>query len=244
MSDAIKKDSAVGDNGEDKQITTLLKQHAERFDAPAGLRNSIMLQLQPPPSITKPEKKPNASGSMWSWLALPLPRFASSFGMGAIVATLVVGQMTAGMQDKQAMLLAMASDHARAVVTQNTIEVKSSSMHTVKPWLSNQLGYSPLIVDLADQGFPLIGGRRGFIGGTPVAVAVYGYKQHEIDVYVLSSAVFRQFPSHHGDSLGDINGFHTTTWSAADLHYIAVSDMNAAQLVSFGNLLAKNQVNE
>ncbi|HEY8084050.1 MAG TPA: hypothetical protein VIE69_00430, partial [Methylophilaceae bacterium] len=172
--------------------------------------------------------------------AMPLPRFASSFGMGAIVATLVVGQMTAGMQDKQAMLLAMASDHARAVVTQDTIEIKSSSMHTVKPWLSSQLGYSPLIVDLADKGFPLIGGRRGFIGSTPVAVAVYGYKQHEIDVYIVTNAVYQQFPSH----LGDINGFHTTTWNAADLHYIAMSDMNAQQLVNFGKVLAENQANE
>ena len=229
---------------EDIQIKSLLQRHAERFDAPAGLRNSIMLQLQPPPSTSNPPSRQKTGGSMWAWLAFPLPRFASSFGLGAIVATLVVGQMTAGMQDKQAMLLAMASDHARAVVTRNTIEVKSSSMHTVKPWLSSQLGYSPLITDLSDQGFPLIGGRRGFIGGTPVAVAVYGYKQHEIDVYILTNAVFQQFPSRLRDSLGDINGFHTTTWNAADLHYIAVSDMNAQQLAAFGKLLAKNQANE
>jgi anti-sigma factor RsiW len=223
---------------EDAQVKALLKQHAERFDAPAGLRNSIMLQTQPPQAMNKVASKTTSSGNMWSWLAIP--RFASSFGMGALAATLVVGQYTAGVQDKQAMLLALASDHARAVVTQNTIEVKSSSMHTVKPWLSSQLGYSPLIVDLADHGFPLIGGRRGFIGGTPVAVAVYGYKQHEIDVYVLTSALYQQFPSR----LGDTNGFHTTTWKADDLHYIAISDMNAKQLVDFGDLLAQNQANE
>ncbi|HEY7986534.1 MAG TPA: hypothetical protein VIE17_06405, partial [Methylophilaceae bacterium] len=219
---------------EDLRVKALLKQ-AERFDAPAGLRESILRQVQPPqPNQAALKLKPQVSNGMWGWLAMPLPRFASSFGMGAIVATLVVGQMTAGMQDKQAMLLAMASDHARAVVTQDTIEIKSSSMHTVKPWLSSQLGYSPLIVDLADKGFPLIGGRRGFIGSTPVAVAVYGYKQHEIDVYIVTNAVYRQFPSH----LGDINGFHTTTWNAADLHYIAMSDMNAQQLVNFGKVLA------
>jgi anti-sigma factor RsiW len=223
---------------EDMQIKTLLKQHAERFDAPAGLRNSIMLQAQPPQAMRQPKIKLKTSGNIWAWLAMP--RFASSFGMGVLAATLVVGQYTAGMQDKQAMLLALASDHARAVVTQNTIEIKSSSMHTVKPWLSSQLGYSPLIVDLAEHGFPLIGGRRGFIGGTPVAVAVYGYKQHEIDVYVLTGALYQQFPSR----LGDTNGFHTTTWKADDLHYIAISDMNAKQLVDFGNLLAKNQANE
>jgi anti-sigma factor RsiW len=99
------------------------------------------------------------------------------------------------------------------------------------------LGYSPLVVDLADQGFPLVGGRRGFIGGTPVAVAVYAYKQHEIDVYTLRPAMYQQFPAR----LANVDGFNTATWKVGDLHYIAISDMNAGQLKNFCGLLGGRQ---
>jgi anti-sigma factor RsiW len=226
----------MNDLPDDMQIKSLLKQHADYFDTPQGLRSSILRQIQPPPS----EK----GSSMFSWLSLswlanPLPRFAASFGMGIIAATLVTGQWVAE-QQKQAVFLALASDHARAVVTQSTMEVRSTSMHTVKPWLSSQLGYSPQVMDLADQGFPLLGGRRGFIGGTPVAVAVYAYRQHEIDVYALTAAVYQQFPA----KLESVNGFNTVSWKSGDLHYIAISDVNAQQLQNLCNLLEKRPASE
>jgi anti-sigma factor RsiW len=152
---------------------------------------------------------------------------------------LVAGQWVVE-QQKQAVFLALASDHARAVVTQSTMEVRSTSMHTVKPWLSSQLGYSPQVLDLAEQGFPLLGGRRGFIGGTPVAVAVYAYRQHEIDVYAVTAAVYQQFPS----KLENVNGFNTISWRFGDLHYIAISDVNAKQLQILSSLLEKGQASE
>ena len=214
---------------DDLQLKSLLSKHADYFDAPEVLRDKIMRQ-------TKPQQS-KGYGTMFSWLSAPIPGFAASFGIGVVVATLVTGQWMAGQQGKQAMLLALASDHARAVVTQNTIEVRSSSMHTVKPWLSSQLGYSPQVLDLADQGFPLVGGRRGFIGGAPVAVAVYAYRQHEIDVYVLRPAMYQQFPK----SLDAVDGFNAMTWKAEGLHYIAISDMSAKQLKIFCNLLETSQ---
>lgn len=221
---------------DDMQIKSLLKRHADYYDAPQGLRSSILHQIQPPPSKKRGHMFP------WvplQWLSNPLPRFATSFGMGVIAATLVAGQWVAE-QQKQAVFLALASDHARAVVTQSTMEVRSTSMHTVKPWLSSQLGYSPQVLDLAEQGFPLLGGRRGFIGGTPVAVAVYGYRQHEIDVYAVTSAVYQQFPAR----LKSVNGFNTVSWKLGDLHYIAISDVNAKQLQSLCTLLEKGQASE
>lgn len=213
----------------DAQIKALLKEHADYFDAPVDLRDNIMRQAM--------ARQPRNNNTFFSWFSAPIPRFAVSFAMGVVVATLITGQWMSGQQGKQAMYLALASDHARAVVTQNTIEVRSSNMHTVKPWLSSQLGYSPQVIDLADHGFPLLGGRRGFIGGTPVAVAVYGFRQHEIDVYVLRPAMYQQFP----ENLDKVDGFNTVTWKADDLHYIAISDMNADQLETFRNLFVSNQ---
>lgn len=216
----------------DMQIKSLLRTHADRFDTPEALRDSIVSQMRPPQN--------SVFNTVSSWFSAPIPRFAASFGMGAIVASLVTLQWANVQQEKETMLLAMVSDHARAIVTQNTIEVRSSDRHTVKPWLSSQLGYSPQVIDLAEQGFPLVGGRRGFIGGTPVAVAAYAYRQHEIDVYVLRPDLYRQLSAH----LDAIDGFNAAAWKNGGLYYVAISDMNAKQLQVFGSVLENRQRTE
>ena len=215
---------------DDEQVEQLLKTQAERYPAPAELRAQIS-QLA---KINLPNK---TSHSWLSWLIPQLPQALPGVAMGAIVASLLTNLWMANLQDKKVMLMAIAADHARAVVTENTIEVKSSSMHTVKPWLSSKLGYSPQIVDLAEQGYPLIGGRRGFVGATPVAVAVYAYKLHEIDVYALSSTM-----QHHMlASATSMDGFNTSSWQSGDITYVAISDMNVKQFAVFSKLLELKQ---
>ena len=215
---------------DEDQVKQFLKTQAERYPAPAELREQIS-QLA---IINLPNK---TSHSWLSWLMSQFPQALPSMAMGAIVASLITTLWMSNLQDEKIMLMAIAADHARAVVTENTIEVKSSSMHTVKPWLSSKLGYSPKIVDLAEQGYPLIGGRRGFVGATPVAVTVYAYKLHEIDVYALSSTM-----QHHIlESASLMDGYNTSSWQSGGITYIAISDMNVKQFASFSKLLEVKQ---
>ncbi|HEY8118782.1 MAG TPA: hypothetical protein VIE91_06040 [Methylophilaceae bacterium] len=220
------------DLSEDTEVKKLLKTQAEYFVAPADLRNRLTQSMQ-----YAEHKKNFSPSSLLGWLGAPALQLTSSFAIGALMAFLITGAWISGQQDQKSNLLALAADHAHAMVTQNTIEIASSNMHTVKPWLSSQLGYSPLVFDLAEQGFPLVGGRRGFIGATPVAVAVYSYRQHEIDVYVLKPALYQKFPK----NLESMDGFNITSWQVDGLNYIAISDMNANQLRAFGTLLSSQQ---
>ena len=70
----------------------------------------------------------------------------------------------------------LVSDFARAEIAGQPFDVASSDRHTVKPWLANRTTVSGTIVDLAPEGFPLVGGvlplstgsqrRRSSIGTT------------------------------------------------------------------------------
>jgi len=74
------------------------------------------------------------------------------------------------------------------------IEVASSDQHTVKPWLSARLDYSPPVRDLANDGFALTEGRLDTLDRQPIATLVYRYRQHTIDVFVCPSRPMRRRP--------------------------------------------------
>lgn len=215
----------MNDQAEPQDVKRLLQQDADYFSVPADLRQQLMREVSSPSMASK-----------WrAWLSMPWFRLGSGFASGALVASIATSFWIGGAAEEQATLLALASDHARAIVTQNTMEVRSSSMHTVKPWLSSTLGYSPEVVDLTEQGFPLLGGRRGYLGSEPVAVIVYAHKQHEIDVYALRSTI------HVPKRPESANGFHTITWDVGDMHYIAISDVEKSAFKAFAALLQQKQ---
>ena len=219
------------DLSDDEQVKTLLNTHADYYSAPENLRAQIT-------QLAK-VKQAKASSFWFDWLRPQFGQTLASTAFGAAIATLLTSLWMANQQNKNSLFLALAADHARAIVTENTIEVRSADMHTVKPWLSSKLGYSPQIANLAEQGFPLVGGRRGFMGATPVAVAVYSYKQHEIDVYALPNKF-----QYHSAAQQSTNGFNAVSWNLKDFHYLAISDMNAKQLKVFSETLAQKQATE
>ena len=163
------------DPHDDPELRRVLKHHAEYFTAPADLRSRVQASIRQSGN-DRPPRHTRLGEQLRSWLTLPLTRMSAAFVAGAcvaILATTLLHRPATG----DATLLALVSDHTRAQLTDSTIEVTSRSEHTVKPWLSAKLGYSPNVVDLADVGFPLAGGRRGYVGSVPVAVMVYSFRR-------------------------------------------------------------------
>ena len=123
--------------------------------------------------------------------------------------------------------------HVRATLSHHLVDVASSDRHTVKPWLSSRLDYAPPVSDLAAEGLVLEGARLERLQQGTVATLVYRYREHHIDVFVRPQA---------GTSLPQrldvVRGFNVAFVQGSGMQWIAVSDLNAAQLAAWLQRLA------
>jgi anti-sigma factor RsiW len=124
----------------------------------------------------------------------------------------------------------LVADFARAEIADAPYDVASSDRHTVKPWLAGRTTVSPNIVDLAQVGFPLAGGRVAVVDRIPAPTLVYRHNEHLVAVTELPSGVKG---ASAGEGTKTIDGYHVAQWSDANLSYIAVSDMDEKTLADF-----------
>lgn len=87
------------------------------------------------------------------------------------------------------------------------------------------------MIDLAAQGYTLIGGRLDFIDGKPVAVIVYRRRVHVINLFVTQGVGF----SLPAPRMEIVQGFNIRRWTDQGLNMLAVSDLNREELDEFGN---------
>jgi len=164
----------------------------------------------------------------WRWVAQ-----GALAGCAATVVAWVVGGAALDWNAGRDVVAQAVAAHAQATLNGRLIEVASSDQHTVKPWLSAHLDYSPPVQDFANEGFPLLGGRVASMRGERVAVLVYGYRQHTIDVYVWPTA-----PA-IAAGMRTVRGFHVEGASGAGMQWLAVSDVSPDVLTKFVQKLAR-----
>jgi anti-sigma factor RsiW len=127
---------------------------------------------------------------------------------------------------------AVVDSHMRALMASQPTDVTSSERHTVKPWFNGRIPQSPQVVDLAKEGFPLIGGRIDVIHTMPMATLVYGRRAHIISLSAIPSTSSSQAVSRPKA----IKGYNIVQWTEDGLDYWAASDLNAGELQTFARL--------
>ncbi|WP_071334603.1 anti-sigma factor family protein [Burkholderia contaminans] len=215
--------------------------------ADAPVREQARAEPQPEPR-SKPQPRPR--GRRWfSWLtdqggaARPAsagmgPRVAALPGLGWGVALLVALAAAGGMTlsarhaDTDRTVDELVSSHVRADLSARDIDVISTDRHTVKPWFNGRIDYAPPVEDLAADGFALVGGRLDYVGRRRVAVLVYRYRQHVIDVYVRPAGEGPEAPYSTVSQ-----GYALDRWDAAGMTWWAVTDAEPSALAAFRTAL-------
>lgn len=136
----------------------------------------------------------------------------------------------------QATVDEVVNEHVRSMMAEHLFDVRSTDQHTVKPWFLGKLDFSPPVVDLAERGFPLVGGRLDYLGGRSVAALVYQRRQHTINVFVSPAA-----DDQSATDIRTARGFHVHHWTSGAMSFWAVSDLNDAELTEFVGALQAAQ---
>jgi anti-sigma factor RsiW len=211
-------------------LRRLIQEKLPREAAPA----SLVRRIETAVGLGRPSARPAAHvapHSSWtdswrdswgpSWRALAASILLAAF-LGSGSTWLVLRSDLSGTTEDM-----VVASHLRALMAPQPIDVASSDRHTVKPWFNGKIPESPRVVDLASEGFPLVGGRIDVIGRVPVPTLVYKRQQHLISLSAVPAG--RMLAS----APGQIAGYNVLSWTADGVTYWAVSDVAATELESF-----------
>jgi anti-sigma factor RsiW len=215
--------AACSERYENQQLLrSRLSNPALYFKAPADLQGKIQSSLR---RIAGAEAVPRARVRRWLNAAVPV-------AVAAIVILIVV-PLLRGPSTDEILGREIVSSHVRSLMADHLADVASSDEHTVKPWFAGRLNFSPVVVDLKNQGFPLVGGRLDYIDNKPVAALVYQRQKHFINLFVWPAGSEAKAETKKLSR----QGYHLFHWNKAGMTYWAVSDVNAAELQEFARLV-------
>jgi anti-sigma factor RsiW len=202
-----------------------IAQHGVLWRTPDHVRAQVLeaisreAAMQARPSAQTPARF-NILEFAKQWMFVP--------SLAALAASLFL--VVAPMSDRPSIGDEVIAGHVRSLLVDHLTDVATSDQHTVKPWFNGKIDFSPPVVDLAREGFPLQGGRVDYIGGRVVAALVYKRQSHVINVFVWPAGPGAATTLRTGASR---DGYNMENWSADGLDFWAVSDVNTQEISRF-----------
>src|SRR5262249_19968739 len=148
------------------RMRSAIREGATYFRAPPELRRSVAQRTSSP---------------LLAWLKarvqVPWWGLASSLASAAALSVAMTMAMLVP-QSTDAVAREILSNHVRSLMVDHLADVTSTDQHTVKPWFTGKLDFSPPVQDLSSEGFALLGGRLDYVEDRPVAGLGYQRNRH------------------------------------------------------------------
>ncbi len=206
-------------------LTALVTEEAPRFTASPFLATRIRAALREESGASEPAPEKT---SWWNFLSL---RWIYS-GVGGAVAVVALTLFFSAQSGFSELAQEGISDHVRSLQVNHLMDVVSTDNHTVKPWFNGKLNFSPQVIDLKSQDYPLIGGRLDVLGGRNVAAIIYQRRKHYINLFVWPSDA-----STLGDHSYEKDGYHVISWTQNGMNYLAISELGVKELKDFTSMI-------
>lgn len=198
-----------------KALKQLIHERLPRETVPSGLRARIEASV----GASRPGR-----AHVSSWRAL-----AASILVTAMVTSTSTWLVVGSQQQPIMVADALVSDHIRALMAPEPVDVVSSDRHTVKPWFNGRITASPRVVDLTKEDFTLVGGRIEVVSHSPVSTLVYRRAKHLISL----TAVPAESRFELERTPRAVNGYNIVHWVENGISYWAISDIEAKELEEF-----------
>jgi anti-sigma factor RsiW len=199
-----------------RALKQVVSQKGVRWRAPDHVRAQVLAVI-----AQEAAKQPRPSLSPWARVAGLVRQWLFVPSLAALAASLLL--VLAPVQNRTSLQQEVVAGHVRSLLVDHLTDVATSDQHTVKPWFNGKIDFSPPVVDLTPQGFPLAGGRVDYLDGRVVAALVYKRRGHLINVFV--------WPALSGAATATSrDGYNIENWSKDGLTFWAVSDAAADDL--------------
>lgn len=195
-----------------------------RYRAPAELIARLQSELRQQGQTERAPRILQIKAPWWSWASV-----AACFLFMAAAFVLYTSR-----QRENTLSQDIVADHVRSLMVGHLTDVLTSDQHTVKPWFSGKLDFSPQVRDLSADGFELIGGRLEYLDGRNAAAIVYQRRKHVINVLTWPISGLDEAPRATAQQ-----GFNLIEWKQGGMYYCAISDLNRQELSELVSLLRK-----
>lgn len=201
-----------------------IRRHASYHPASTALKDRLAKELAMAGMnvAEKPMSSVSVQATLRRWW-----RSLFGFGLGAAVAASVMIMFFQPPASDTADLI--LASHIRSLQPGHLVDIASNNQHNVRPWFDGKLDFAPPVKNLADQGFPLTGGRLDYLRDRGVAALVYQAGLHTINLLIWPSSGDAETAPH----LIDKGGYSIIHWQDKGMTIWAISDLNPAELQRF-----------
>jgi anti-sigma factor RsiW len=140
-----------------REFRSLFRRHARRFKAPLQLRAKVL-------GITNRYRaKESFSLLRYAWIG----------AVAVLLLGLAAGFLALDSDHDEELSREAVADYSESISGEPLAELASADFGVLKPWFSNQIGFSPPAINLSDYGYELKGGRVALLDKRAVVALVY-----------------------------------------------------------------------